>query len=916
MIARLCLLVFLLFALFASVFAQPDNAAPVNLLRNGSFEGGTYYWHEVVWDNVRDKFLVKGNAAQGEYCLRIDKGFIQSAAFTLIPGKPVTISFSARADADATMGVQCSPCSREVGVSTGQTWGLRSTHPFSLGKTWKRYSLTFTPTAPQNGLWPLPTYMLQIGDADKPIFLDAITVAYDGGKGQYLPYHPIEAQIESPNLKGYTDVSGNVLPANAKVTLIGHAANPGTVPKNVTLRFQFFDYEGTKPLGPAIQRSVTLAPGQVASENVVLPLPAKGMVIARLSVITGGNILDTSDLPLTSLPYPKSATTPDYRERFGGSYFGPHSVALARRMGFTWARWYPHLNWDDHQSEGPDTWKWFDSQIAEVAKQGISMHAVLYGRPKWAFDGNSPLPKDMQWPENDPRWEDLSIKTAWDNFVGAAVTRYKGKPLVYEIENEPEFDWNGKDALYTKFTLRTARLIRQTDPKARIMVDNVYAIPSGINYHFLKNGGAKWIDIISWHDYHDGWLTDGLNLRRMRNALDDLGGKHIEIWFNEGWSYTNTAVDEPAVALTNHTSVSNTHAMVNSVAELTANGQDKTVLFHTGYEGHGMSFWDYCGPGTMLWDYYDYPLPLVAAWNTLAHHIGLSERVAFIRPPGANLCIFQDLRNGRGVIVAYADQEATKDAVISLPFSGLIAEDIMGNAVPLSTKTLRLSKTGRPVFLYSAAKIPGKTFAQKLSPLDRKQSEFVAASGKEFRLPAVWEGTTRGTAQNNPILVRGQPLWRIDQVWPDNPIFPANYTPLLWTGTEWIPEKNGFGGQPAVRIADGKFAVGVRGSWSGSEGQRLAGLVFIAPKTGTYKVRGTAYNDPWEGDAVLELGIFKKDTQRSLAIKTFPLPRRTEVLFTATVDLTTGQELVLLSQVPNWHNASNITLRDVVVTQQ
>ena len=56
------------------------------------------------------------------------------------------------------------------------------------------------------------------------------------------------------------------------------------------------------------------------------------------------------------------------------------------------------------------------------------------------------------------------------------------------------------------------------------------------------------------------------------------------------------------------------------------NGQEKTVLFHTAYETHGMSFWDYSGPGTMLWDWYDYPLPLVPAWNVLNHHIGTTIR--------------------------------------------------------------------------------------------------------------------------------------------------------------------------------------------------------------------------------------------------------------------------------------------------
>jgi hypothetical protein len=39
-------------------------------------------------------------------------------------------------------------------------------------------------------------------------------------------------------------------------------------------------------------------------------------------------------------------------------------------------------------------------------------------------------------------------------------------------------------------------------------------------------------------------------MQRMKNRLKEMGCGHIEIWFNEGWAYTNTAVDEPALALT------------------------------------------------------------------------------------------------------------------------------------------------------------------------------------------------------------------------------------------------------------------------------------------------------------------------------------------------------------------------------
>ena len=252
----------------------------------------------------------------------------------------------------------------------------------------------------------------------------------------------------------------------------------------------------------------------------------------------------------------------------------------------------------------------------------------------------------MMWKADDPRWDDLTLHTDWDNFVIGAAAHYKGKPLVYEIENEPEFDgWvNGKEDIYAKFTVRTARQIKTVDPKARIMVNNVYAIPSGLNNVLLKSGGARWIDILSWHDYHDGWLADALALRRMRNALDERGAKHIQIWFNEGWAFTNTIQDEPALALTHLTAAQSTNAMVDSVAELTVSGQEKTILFHTGY----------------------------------------------------------------------ADRDAAVNPSLRLPFGDIVAEDAMGNRISLPNGVLTLSKTGRPVYIYSKSNATGAAFAANL----------------------------------------------------------------------------------------------------------------------------------------------------------------------------------------------------------
>ena len=883
---------------------------PENILRNGSFEGGLLYWHNV---NPQSARLVRGGAAVGEYSLRIEKGWVMSAPLVCQAGGAFTVSFFVKGDRDGEVRVQLPPSAREPGQRAKRLWSREGSQSARITPQWRRVSFTAKADVPQDGFWPQPHYMVLI-EGTVPLRVDGVTATLgEEGTERYVPRREVEVLSDCPDLPGY-EARGNLLAKGATVRLTAHASNPGERPRDVTVRWQLIDYEGTRPVGEAIEKRVTIEPGKTVSETVPIKLTATGCVLARATVLADGKELDRSDLPITSLPHAFSAGKPDPRERFGGSFFGPDSARLARPLGLAWSRWYPHTKWQDHQPTGPDSFHWFDEELDILEGLGISAHLVLYGWPKWAMDTTHPLPKDMRWAAEDPRWDDLSVETAWDRYMKAVAAHYRGRAVIYEIENEPEFDrWDKYREEYAKFTIRSARLIKQADPKARVMVNNVYGIPSGLNRLLLERGGAKWIDIISWHDYHEGWLADAAAMKRMRDALDALGGKHIEIWFNEGWAFTNTAVDEP-IACTRLTSAQSTNAMVCSVAELTAAGQDKTVLFHTGYKQHGMSFWDYSGPGTMLWDWYSYPLPLVAAWNTLCHHVGLSERVALVRPEGASFCIFQDLRNGRGVMVAYADRKASADVTVELPLEGLTAEDAMGNAAPLTGTTLTLSKTGRPVFLYDAKKTAGKAFAAKLEPLDRRHAGFVGKGGDTFRLPPAWEGKANGSQEGNPATADGKPIWRLDQVWPPDPSKPANYHPLVWRTGWWVPTANAFGDQPKAEMKDRGIRMEFRARHGQPPAERMCGLVFIAPKAGTCRLTGTAQMRLWDGGNPVRLTLLHKTAEGARELASLKLVQGQAVpLAGFAAQVAAGDELVLLPRIDGMFTGGDVVLRDLLV---
>ncbi len=914
---------FLIVPLLTVLAAAHLHAAPENRLRNGSFEGGLLYWHNI---DPKEYTLVT-DAKVGEFALRIVKGNVMSAPFVAERGQPMTVSFFVRGEKPGRVGVQMPPSAREPGQKAKRLWTREAEQGADIGTEWKRVSFTWMADVPPDGFWPNPHYLVQIGGHDQPILVDGVTVVVGKeGTPDYVPRREIEAVAECVNLTGWDGPAGNAFEKGATAQMVAHVSNPGAQPREVTVRWQLTDYEGEAAVAAPVDKKVTLAAGRTLSLPVPLPLTRNGFIFARLSVLDEkGAVIDKSDFPLTSIPYPQHATKPDFRERFGGSFAGGKQMLQKyQRLGFGWTRWYPETKWHNFQPEAGAPFTWQDEKFDLAASYGVSQHVVLYGWPKGLMDkehSGQPLPLDMKWAANDPKWNDLTIETAWDKYVKAAAAHFKGESVIFEIENEPEFDkWEKFHGEYAQFNIRTAKLIRATDPKAKIMVNNVYGIPSAVNAAFFKAGGLKYIDVVSWHDYHGGWLSDAQGIKRMRQAMDEVGGKDVEIWFNEGWAYTNTAVDEP-IACTHLTAAESTNAQADSVAEMTIAGQEKTILFHTGYEDHGQSFWDYSGPGTLLWDWYGYPLPLVAMWNVLNHHIGISDEVGFVRPPGANFCIFQDLRNGRGVMIAYADRESKEDVTVDLPDMGapLIAEDIMGNA-GAAPKKLMLAKSGRPVLLYTAAKTPGKTFLAALTPLDRKNASFVtgaAGAAPTFRLPPTWEGTKKGESDGSVAMAGGKPVWKLEQLWPADWKKRENFRPMTWTGTAWNVKEGGFGGQPGAELKDGALKFGTRAPHGPDNDRHLrtAGLTFVAPQAGTYALHGSAAAHMWDSKNKTTLHLVKKSADGVEKVGGITVPDGGEAsLEGQSVALAVGEEFTLLPQIDGAFAGGDLKLKDFSIS--
>jgi hypothetical protein len=134
-----------------------------------------------------------------------------------------------------------------------------------------------------------------------------------------------------------------------------------------------------------------------------------------------------------------------------------------------------------------------------------------------------------------------------------------------------------------------------------------------------------------------------------------------------------------------------------------------------------------------------------------------------------------------------------------------------------------------------------------------------------FRAPKAWNGKTAGTAENNPLVVGGRPMWRFDHVRPFDPTLASSYKPAVWKKRQGSPkwtvelEEHMHGGQPAATVDGKEVRIGIRTAWTGQPGQKVIALTFIAPKKGGYAVAGTVTPRVFDAGAPLGLLVMKID---------------------------------------------------------
>ncbi len=127
---------------------------------------------------------------------------------------------------------------------------------------------------------------MQIGGYDQPISIDGVTVNVGKeGSPAYVPRREVEVVAECTNLTGWEGTAGNAYEKGATAQMAAHVSDPGTQPRDVTVRWQLAGSQGEQLVSAPLGKKATLAPG---NEH--------------------------------------SATKPDFRERGGGSFAGREQI--------------------------------------------------------------------------------------------------------------------------------------------------------------------------------------------------------------------------------------------------------------------------------------------------------------------------------------------------------------------------------------------------------------------------------------------------------------------------------------------------------------------------------------------------------------------------------------------------------------
>ncbi|MBN1917895.1 MAG: hypothetical protein JW889_08305, partial [Verrucomicrobia bacterium] len=175
-----------------------------------------------------------------------------------------------------------------------------------------------------------------------------------------------------------------------------------------------------------------------------------------------------------------------------------------------------------------------DAAITEAVEHGLEVILVL-DKGNWLHAPEPRVPQRnrelMETYYNLAPWPDFEVSPeyyeAWLNYVRYMVRHFKDRVRYFEIWNE----WSGDVDGYCRLAERTARVIREEYPEARIVLNSTSSVSSGA-IHFIVACIERMKGLFTVVGVHPYYNTDPQEIREYPRRIARLKGRLAKLGFD------------------------------------------------------------------------------------------------------------------------------------------------------------------------------------------------------------------------------------------------------------------------------------------------------------------------------------------------------------------------------------------------
>lgn len=226
-------------------------------------------------------------------------------------------------------------------------------------------------------------------------------------------------------------------------------------------------------------------------------------------------------------------------EKLDRDTFDPEKVYdKVAALGVKWIRL--QSGWQKTEKEkGIYDFAWLDRQVDALRSRGlIPWLCLCYGNKLY-----DDLAGEYFGAVGCPPIRSEEAYGAWLKYVKATVEHFAGRIGYYEIWNEPEGNWTWRPLPntdeYVEFCLKTGKVIKESDPAAKIIVGSHFQDSMEFLNEEFAHGVMDLADALSYHSYD---YDETVSLRRIKafRALAKHYGKDTEIIQGESGSQSKS----------------------------------------------------------------------------------------------------------------------------------------------------------------------------------------------------------------------------------------------------------------------------------------------------------------------------------------------------------------------------------------